>query len=162
MLCWLNVYNNNNNNHACKRLTSRSLSAWTKTIHISYTTNSAVCHACADRVCLNVCRECSLWEERRPSLCHTKSIDWWHSNAYFMTTCIALLETRLKKNTLSQSLREFFKPMRHAFFYFLFFFYFNWPLPPRTSENQKWLKSLNFRIFRNQTGFYTFFELPRA
>ena len=43
-----------------------------------------------------------------------------------------------KENTLSQSLREFFKPTRHAFFYFLFnyFFYFNWPLPPRTSETK--------------------------
>ena len=28
--------------------------------------------------------------------------------------------------------------------------------------NQKWLKSFNFRIFRNQTGFYMFFELPPA
>ena len=47
---------------------------------------------------------------------------------------------RLKKNTLSQSLREFFKPTRHAVFYFLFFifyfFYFNWPLLPRTSETK--------------------------
>ena len=45
---------------------------------------------------------------------------------------------RLKKNTLSQSLREFFNPTRHAVFYFLFFifFYFNWPLPPRTSETK--------------------------
>ena len=43
-----------------------------------------------------------------------------------------------KKNTLSQSLREFFKPTRHAFFLFLFYFifYFNWPLPPRTSETK--------------------------
>ena len=31
---------------------------------------------------------------------------------------------RLKKNTLSQSLREFFKPTRHAVFNFLFNFFF--------------------------------------
>ena len=44
-----------------------------------------------------------------------------------------------KKKTLSQSLREFFKPTRHAVFYFLFyfiFFYFNWHLPPRTSKTK--------------------------
>ena len=29
-----------------------------------------------------------------------------------------------KKNTFSQRLREFFKPMRHAVFYFLFYFFF--------------------------------------
>ena len=35
-------------------------------------------------------------------------------------------------------MREFFKPTRHAVFLFfiLFFFYFNWPLPPRTSETR--------------------------
>ena len=31
---------------------------------------------------------------------------------------------RLKKNTLSQSLRELFNPTRHAVFYFLFYFIF--------------------------------------
>ena len=29
-----------------------------------------------------------------------------------------------KKNTLSQSLREFFKPTRHAFFFYFILFYF--------------------------------------
>ena len=55
---------------------------------------------------------------------------------------------RLKKKiTLSQSLREFFKPTRHVFFYFLFyfiyfFFYFNWPLPPRRSKTKNdWIVS---------------------
>ena len=31
---------------------------------------------------------------------------------------------KAKKNTLSQRLREFFKPTRHAVFYFLFFIFF--------------------------------------
>ena len=44
------------------------------------------------------------------------------------------LYIRLKKTTLSQSLREFFNPTRHAVFYFLF--NFNWHLPPRTSETK--------------------------
>ena len=53
---------------------------------------------------------------------------------------LTVYATKAKKNTLSQSLREFFKPTRHAVFNFLFiyFFYFNiyWPLPPRTSETK--------------------------
>ena len=45
---------------------------------------------------------------------------------------------RLKKKKKYFHSREFFKPTRHAVFYFLFylFFYFNWPLPPRTSETK--------------------------
>ena len=35
-----------------------------------------------------------------------------------------VLNKAKKKNTLSQSLREFFKPTRHAVFYFLFYFIF--------------------------------------
>ena len=70
---------------------------------------------------------------------------------------------RLKKKKLSQSLREFFNPTRHAVFNFLFYFFLlQLAFASTHIRNQKWLKSFNFRIFRNQTGFYTFFELLRA
>ena len=50
---------------------------------------------------------------------------------------IKVRSNKAKKNTLSQSLREFFNPTRHAVFYFLFyFFYFIWPLLPRTFETK--------------------------
>ena len=66
-----------------------------------------------------------------------------------------------KKNTLSQSLREFFKPTRHAvsylfYFIYLFFFYFSWPLPPRTSETKndwKVVTSVFSEIKRDFTRF---------
>ena len=69
-----------------------------------------------------------------------KPISIWslmHPLTYTCSQQNILTHKAKKKNTLSQSLREFFKPTRHAFFYFLFyFFYFNWPLPPRTSETK--------------------------
>ena len=47
---------------------------------------------------------------------------------------------KAKKNTLSQSLREFFQTDAACgflcFILFYFFFHFNWPLPPRTSETK--------------------------
>ena len=62
-----------------------------------------------------------------------------------------------KKNTLSQSFREFFKPRRHAVFNFLLL---QLAFASTHIRNPKWLKSFNFCIFRNQTGFYTFFWAP--
>ena len=62
--------------------------------------------------------------------------------------------------TMSQSLREFFKPTRHAVFYFLFyFFYFNWPLPPRTSETKNdWKVSTSY--FQKSNGILHVFWAP--
>ena len=53
---------------------------------------------------------------------------------------------RLKKNTLSQSLREFFKPTRHAVFYF--FFFTSIGLCLHAQPKPKMTESFNFRIFR--------------
>ena len=53
-----------------------------------------------------------------------------HTHKHIVTHLPTLLRSpypyiRLKKkNTLSQSLREFFKPTRHAVFYFVFYFFF--------------------------------------
>ena len=46
--------------------------------------------------------------------------------------------------------------MRFFIFYFILFFLLQLVFASTHMRNQKWLKSFNFRIFRNQTGFYTF------
>ena len=62
---------------------------------------------------------------------------------------------------MSPNLWEFLKLTRHAVFYFLFFlFSLQSAFASTHIQNQKLLKNVYFRIFRNQTGFYTFFELP--
>ena len=62
-----------------------------------------------------------------------------------------------KKNTLSQSLREFFKPTRHAVFYFLFYFFLlQLAFASTHIQNQKWLKDSTFlfsEIKRDYTRF---------
>ena len=65
-----------------------------------------------------------------------------------------------KKNTLSQSLREFFKPTRHAVFYFLFylFFFTSIGLCLHAHPKPKMTEKFQLRYFH----FTRFFELPRA
>ena len=53
------------------------------------------------------------------------------------------------------------RSMRFFIFYFIFFL-LQLAFASTHIRNQKWLKSFNFHIFRNQTGFYTFFEFPHA
>ena len=93
----------------------------------------------------NIILPCILKEKFKYSICFNGKCAWFsrfYVNKYFqgyhnlcstfriskiskqtssiLMKCFSAI--RLKKNTLSQSLREFFKPARHAFFYFIIFF----------------------------------------
>ena len=68
---------------------------------------------------------------------------------------------RLKKNTLSQSLREFFKPTRHAVFYFLFYFFFtSIGLCLRAHAKPKMTEKFQLPYFQKSNGTLHVFWTP--
>ena len=75
-----------------------------------------------------------------------------------------IFNDKAKKKILCLKACENFSNRRGMRFFIFYFILFLLQLAFASTHirNQKWLKSFNFRIFRNQTGFYTFFELPRA
>ena len=84
-------------------------------------------------------------------------------HAYDLNNVINECKLKKKKYFVSKLARIFQTDAACIFFIFiLFYFLLQLAFASTHIRNQKWLKSFNFRIFRNQTGFYTFFELPRA
>ena len=74
-----------------------------------------------------------------------------------------LHRVRLKKKDFVSNLARIFQTDAACGFLFsILFFLLQLAFASTHIRNQKWLKSFNFHIFRNQRGFYTFFELPRA
>ena len=69
---------------------------------------------------------------------------------------------RLKKKYFVSKLARIFQTDAACGFLFFILFFFSLQLAFASTHirNQKWLKSFNFHIFRNQTGFYHVFWAP--
>ena len=97
----------------------------------------------------------------RPSPTHTNPVVITCKQGPYIDFDLILSKAK-KKNTLSQSLREFFKPTWHAVFYFLFYFFFTsiglclhaHPKPKMTEKFQlpyftRFLSSHVLKFFQN-------------
>ena len=89
----------------------------------------------------------------------------WQEYLYYFYTIIFIriqLVRLIKKNTLSQSLREFFKPTRHAFFLFfiLFFFFTSIGLCLHAHPKPKMTEKFQLPYFQKSKGILHVFWAP--